>query len=95
MSIQPVPAEADSEQYPISASLPDASVYSDPSRYEKELERIFFQCWVAACPGSDLPAARDYTVWDRLRQSVVIARQGDGSIAAWHNVCQHPSAPSQ
>ena len=33
-----------------------------------------------------------YVVWDRIGQSVVLVRQDDGSLRAWHNVCQHRGA---
>lgn len=73
-------------------SLLDASVYSDPERYRRELDAVFFPAWLPICPASDLRNPRDYVVWEQLGQSVVIARQDDGTVAAWHNVCQHRGA---
>jgi phenylpropionate dioxygenase-like ring-hydroxylating dioxygenase large terminal subunit len=76
-------------QYPLPPSLLDAEVYTDRGRFEKEIRRIFLRSWFPVFPASDLARPRDFLVWDQLRQSVVIVRQDDGSLAAWHNVCQH------
>ncbi len=79
-------------QYPLPPRAVDAAYYLDPAQYEREIERIFLRSWMPACSSKELPNPRDYVVWDRLRQSVVIARQQDGSVAAWHNVCRHRGA---
>ena len=79
-------------QYPLPPSQVDARHYSDPEQFERELSRIFLQTWLPACPSQDLAEPRDFFVWDRVRQSVVLARQDDGSVAAFHNVCQHRGA---
>jgi choline monooxygenase len=79
-------------QYPLAPSMLDAKNYRDPQQFERELHRVFFRSWLPVFPSSDLKQVRDYVVWDRLRQSVVIARQDDGTLSAWHNVCQHRGA---
>lgn len=93
-STAPSPNDPDARttQYPIGPSLLEASNYTDPQQFEREMARILLRSWFPAFPSQDLAAPRDYVVWDRLRQSVVIARQDEGSIAAWHNVCQHRGA---
>lgn len=83
------PAE---QQYPLPPSSVDAEVYTDPRRYERELEHILLRAWFPVAPASDVANARDFLVWDQLRQSVVITRLDDGSLSAWHNVCQHRGA---
>jgi choline monooxygenase len=90
-SVEIVPPGAD-EQYPLPPAVVDARNYSDPDRYEREIERIFYRAWFPVCPSSDLAAARDFVIWERLRQSIAIVRQDDGTVAAWHNVCQHRGA---
>ncbi len=79
-------------QYPLPPRTIDAAYYLDPAQYEREIERIFLRSWMPACSSKELPNPRDYVVWDRLRQSVVIVRQQDGTLAAWHNVCRHRGA---
>lgn len=85
----PTPAE---QQYPLAPSVIDARNYTDPDMFERELTQIFYKSWFPACPSTDLKNPRDYVVWDRLRQSIVLARLDDGSVSAWHNVCQHRGA---
>ena len=79
-------------QYPTPPSLLDARHYTDPEQYQRELTAIFHQDWMPVCPVADLGEARQYVVWDGAGQSVVIARLDDGTLSAWHNVCQHRGA---
>jgi choline monooxygenase len=88
----PIELTVAEEQYPLAPTTFPSGHYTDPAQFEAELEEIFFKTWLRACPAGDLPGPRDFVVWDQLRQSVVITRQDDGSVAAWHNVCQHRGA---
>lgn len=85
------PTRAES-QYPLEPSTVPASDYTDPELFDREMKAIFHRSWFPACPTVDVANARDFVVWDRLQQSIVIARLDDGGIAAWHNVCQHRGA---
>jgi choline monooxygenase len=76
-------------QYPLPPSVVDASTYTDPARFQREVEEVFFKSWLPACPSSDVAAARDYVLFEELGQSIVIARGDEGELLAWHNVCQH------
>jgi choline monooxygenase len=80
------------QQYPLPPSLLDGRHYTDPQQYRRELTRIFLRSWFPVCPVADIAAPRDVVVWDQLEQSVVISRLDDGTISAWHNVCQHRGA---
>ncbi|KLL12344.1 MULTISPECIES: aromatic ring-hydroxylating dioxygenase subunit alpha [Protofrankia] len=88
---QDEPAQ-DEPQYPLAPSAVDASVYTDQARYQGELDRILSHAWFPVFPSADVPKPRDYVVWNQLGQSVVIIRLDDGSVSAWHNVCQHRGA---
>jgi phenylpropionate dioxygenase-like ring-hydroxylating dioxygenase large terminal subunit len=87
--VEMTPAE---KQYPLAPHVLDADHYRDPAQYERELELVFTRAWFPVCPSGDLAEPRDFVVWDRLQQSIVIVRRDDGEIAAWHNVCQHRGA---
>jgi phenylpropionate dioxygenase-like ring-hydroxylating dioxygenase large terminal subunit len=87
-----VPLNQAEEQYPLSPSVLDARHYRDPAQYEREISEIFMRTWLPACPSADIAQPRDFFVWDQLAQSVVIARQDNGTVAAFHNVCQHRGA---
>jgi choline monooxygenase len=84
--------KTESRQYPLPPGRVEADVYTDPERYQREINEIFFRSWFPVCPIDDLSAPRDLVVWDQLDQSVIIARLDDDSVAAWHNVCQHRGA---
>jgi phenylpropionate dioxygenase-like ring-hydroxylating dioxygenase large terminal subunit len=88
---RPFPTEAE-RQYPLPPSILDACVYTDPGRYQAEIASIFHHAWFPVVPSGDLPKARDFVVWEQVGQSVVISRLDDGSVSAWHNVCQHRGA---
>ena len=66
-----------------------ADVYIDPLRYELEVEHVIRKSWLIAARGSELPNAGDWVVYEGHGDTVVIARQADGSVSAFHNVCQH------
>jgi phenylpropionate dioxygenase-like ring-hydroxylating dioxygenase large terminal subunit len=84
------PAE---EQYPLEPHTIDARQYIDPDLYERELREIFLgSAWFPAFPAQDVREPRDFVVWDKLGQSVVVVRLDDGTLSAWHNVCQHRGA---
>lgn len=70
-------------------SLLDASVYTDPIRYELERERVLRQSWLVAGRSSEVPGASDWLLYEGHGETVIVSRQADGSLAAFHNVCQH------
>src|SRR5262245_5348841 len=80
------------EQYPLEPHLLDATTYTDPVQYEREIENIFYRTWLPVMPASEVAEPRDVGVWDGLDQSVVVVRLDDGTLSAWHNVCQHRGA---
>jgi choline monooxygenase len=85
-------ADQGEQQYPLPPSTIDARQYTDTGQYAREVEQIFHKVWLRALPVQDVANPKDYVIWEELGQSVVIARQEDGSLLAWHNVCQHRGA---
>jgi choline monooxygenase len=63
--------------------------YFDPAIYEREKSRIFHRTWQYAGHESMLVGSGSYLVRQIMDQSVVIVRGTDGSLRAFHNVCQH------
>jgi phenylpropionate dioxygenase-like ring-hydroxylating dioxygenase large terminal subunit len=70
-------------------SVMDASVYRDPVRFELERERVLSQHWIIAGRSEQLAGAGDWLTFEGHGETVVVTRQPDGSLAAFHNVCQH------
>lgn len=63
--------------------------YRDPVQFELERERVLARSWILAARSEQVPAAGDWTTFEGHGETVVITRQRDGSLAAFHNVCQH------
>ncbi len=54
-----------------------------------EQERMWSRVWLLACHASRIPAPGDFATLDVGPESLLVARQADGSARAFHNVCQH------
>ena len=63
--------------------------YTDPVRFELERERVLGRSWLIAARSTDVPNAGDWTSFESHGETMVITRQPDSSLAAFHNVCQH------
>jgi Rieske 2Fe-2S family protein len=69
-------------------SIP-ARYYYDPQHYERELEVFWYGMWVMAGREEEVPEPRDYKVLRIGTQSIVILRDLDGQLRAFHNTCRH------
>jgi phenylpropionate dioxygenase-like ring-hydroxylating dioxygenase large terminal subunit len=70
-------------------SVMDRDPYTDPVRFELERERVLAKHWILAGRTEQLPDPGDWISYEGHGETVVITRQKDGSLAAFHNVCQH------
>ena len=57
--------------------------------YREELERIFMRCWLPAGHVSQLEQSGSYFLFELESESVIVLRDGDGDIRAFHNLCRH------
>ena len=67
----------------------DAEFYSSTEIYERDLERIFMQCWLYAGHVSLIPQPGDYFLFEIGNESVIIVRSAQGDVNALVNVCRH------
>ena len=74
---------------PLPPSVVDARTYTDPARFQRELETVFFTSWLPACLSADVAASRDYVVFEELGQSIVIVR---GTYVSPANSVSAPTA---
>lgn len=66
-----------------------ARVYTDPSWFALEMERVFARMWVAVGRADALRGAGAFIRRDLAGASVLIVNGSDGVIRAFHNVCRH------
>jgi Rieske 2Fe-2S family protein len=66
-----------------------ASHYTDPQIFREEMERIYFDMWVCAGRSEQLPSAGSYFVRRVANASVIVLRDEQGALRAFHNTCRH------
>lgn len=63
--------------------------YTDPAFLALEREHVFDASWVFVAAGEEIPNPGDAMPVDLVGRPVVVVRQRDGGIKAFHNVCRH------
>jgi len=63
--------------------------YTDPVRFELEREKVLGRSWILGGRSEQVAAPGDWITFEGHGETVVITRQPDGSLAAFHNVCMH------
>jgi Rieske 2Fe-2S family protein len=63
-----------------------------PAQFERERDAFWRRTWRLACHVSQLPEPGDWRRYELLDDDLVVVRQEDGSIRAFHNVCRHRGA---
>lgn len=87
---RPAPASLTEEAYAWRGSEPIAATrYTSEEFARAERERMWPHVWQFAAREEDLPEPGDYVVYENAGRSWLIARQDDGSVRAFHNVCLH------
>lgn len=80
----------DVEQLPATGgSTVSADVYRDPMRFDLERELVLRASWLIAGRSAEIPNPNDWLLYEGHGETVIITRQPDGSLAGFHNVCQH------
>ncbi|MGV6807570.1 MAG: aromatic ring-hydroxylating oxygenase subunit alpha [bacterium] len=71
------------------------SLRLDPSRYtsqefhDLEAEHVWSKAWQLACRVEDIPNAGDHIIYDVANVSLIVVRDNNGDIKAFHNSCLH------
>jgi Rieske 2Fe-2S family protein len=63
--------------------------YHDQALYQAEMDVIWRGGWLFAGHACQIPQAGDYFLYEVDGDSIIVVRQDDGSIKAFHNVCRH------
>jgi Rieske 2Fe-2S family protein len=67
----------------------EAPFYLSDTVFQADVERVFGQHWIFAAVEPQLPEPGDYITVELGRKSIIIARDDDGEVQAFHNVCRH------
>jgi 3-phenylpropionate/trans-cinnamate dioxygenase alpha subunit len=67
------------------------AIYTDEELYALELERLFGRSWLFLAHESQIPRPGDFFTTYMAEDPVIVARQKDGTIAAFLNQCRHRS----
>ncbi len=68
------------------------SYYFSPDIFSLESQHIFHREWVCVCREEQLSSATNSLALDILGESVLLLRDKDGVLRAFHNVCRHRGA---
>jgi glycine betaine catabolism A len=72
-------------------ALPGA-FFTDDVLYDAEMDAIFARHWLFVASEPEIPEGGDYRTYQIGRYPILILRQDDGSIKAFHNTCRHRGA---
>jgi phenylpropionate dioxygenase-like ring-hydroxylating dioxygenase large terminal subunit len=63
--------------------------YTSHSFMEKEMDKVWAKVWNIGGWSNEIPESGDYITHEIGRESILMVRQEDHSIKAFHNVCPH------
>lgn len=72
----------------VERTLPSLTYY-DPECFQKEMENIWFREWIYLCRSDSLAAPRSYRTFEIADQNILLLRDSDGVLQAFHNTCRH------
>lgn len=72
----------------IQTSLP-TSWYLDADHYQRELDAIWYRDWIAVGRVEQIPEPGDYFVARVGTQRIIITRNDNSELHAFHNTCRH------
>lgn len=67
----------------------DRPLYNDPMMFRVDMETIFEKEWLFAGMTSEIPSKGDYFTIEIGQNPVLIVRNAEGGISAFHNTCRH------
>ncbi|HEX6705927.1 MAG TPA: aromatic ring-hydroxylating dioxygenase subunit alpha [Albitalea sp.] len=67
----------------------EAPFYRDEAVFQADLAHVFGRHWIFVAVEPQLPQPGDFVTVDIGRSSVLLVRDDDGRVRAFHNVCRH------
>lgn len=84
---------ADTMEYADEVVRVPASTYTDEALFEREKKNIFRRLPLMVAPSCELPNPGDYKAMDICGVPLLLARQKDGEVIAFLNMCTHRGNP--
>ena len=66
--------------------------YTDPELFALDMKAVFERHWIFAATDAEIPDPGDYVTVDFGPYSVIVVRDDDEQVSAFHNVCRHRGA---
>lgn len=63
--------------------------YNDPHMFKVDIEEVFQKEWIFVGMTSEIPARGNYFTVEIGQNPVLVVRDADGSVNAFHNTCRH------
>ncbi len=70
----------------------EGAFYTEPAIFDVDVSAIFARHWIFVASDPEIPEPGDYRTVDIGSYSVIVVRDDDGQVRAWHNVCRHRGA---
>ena len=86
---QPSDAPATPQTPLARASTLPSRFYTDPSIYDREVERIFGRTWQLVARADELARVGDFVPAMVVDEPLVLTHGLDGQLRAFYNVCRH------
>ncbi|PRY16702.1 aromatic ring-hydroxylating oxygenase subunit alpha [Kineococcus rhizosphaerae] len=67
----------------------EAPFYTSEEVYRRDLDVIFARNWIFVAAAAEIPEPGDYVTVDVGEYSVIVVRDDDEQVRAFHNVCRH------
>ena len=66
-----------------------SDIYTSVEIFELEKDKIFKKDWLAVARVEEIEKPGDYMTFDIVGEPIIVARNADGEINAFYNVCVH------
>ena len=68
------------------------SAYTDPDRYQAEMDKLFRGMPIVACLSTDLPEPGSFRLFEDVGVPILVVRGIDNQVRAFLNICRHRGA---
>jgi Rieske 2Fe-2S family protein len=70
----------------------EAPFYTSQEHFDLDIEAIYAKSWIFVANDAEIPDPGDYVTITLGRYSIIVTRDDDENVRAYHNVCRHRGA---